>query len=332
MRNDLLFDQVIVPESMLFGYPSRISNIYEPVVESIIQKSLIIPSEKITVSVEHSVLLPSYLEVRKVGVRDKILLFNERRKFGSIENLGERLVYDARYVYNNNITHLIQHHLAALGFMKKELGVTRENVVVLFEGNAPKLAIEIMRFLGYEVLSTSRRVSCNSIQVKVDPNNFFHLLSYVKYVEFSISEKSFPDKIFISRLNTRKLINEDEVDNFLCCQGYEKVYFEGLSFGDQWAMMMNASNVIAIHGAALGALAFSGFGNKKISLIELFSPGLVVNSFRKYVAILNGSWVGCRGEITPKMVRDIDIPGKAKSHAFEDFKISIKSIEEAINY
>jgi len=331
MVKNFLFKQVSVPESMLFGYPSKISNIYEPVVESIIQKSLTIPEERVTVFIENSTL-PSYPELKSVGIRSKIFLFKEQRKLGPIENLGEQLVYDARYVYNNNITHLIQHHLTALGFIRSKLEITCNDIIVLLDGNAPKLAIEVMQLAGYEVLLTSRKVSCNSIHIKVNINNFFHLLPYVKCIDIPTINTNFPDKIFISRKNTRKLINEVEVDEFLCGLGYEKVYFEEISIAEQWAMMINVKNIVAIHGAALGALAFFDPGKEKLNLIELFSPGLVVNSFRKYIAMLDGNWVGCRGEITPEIVRDIDIPGKSKRHAFDDFKVSVQSIDEALMY
>jgi len=331
MIYDFIFEQVNVSESMLFGYPSRVSNIYEPVVESILQKSFRIDRAKVTISIEKTTL-PSRSEMFNAGVRDKILNFNERVRFGSIEKLGERLVYDARYVYNNNIAHLIQHHLAQLGFMKKELGVGPEDVTILFERNAPKLALDVMGVLGYETISTSRQVSCNSIKSNIDSSDFFHLLPYVKYIDFPESNKSFSEKIFISRHGTRRLINESEVNDFLCCLGYEKIYYEDLSHSEQWTIMMNASNIVAIHGAALGVLPFSSYNSGKVGLIELFPSGLVVNSYRKYMAILNGQWVGCRGQVTPEVVRDIDIPGIEKKHAFDDFKISIKSLEEAIMY
>mgnify|MGYP000193820966 CR=1 FL=1 len=331
MSEDFFFKQVAVPESILFGYPSRISSIYEPAVERVIQKSLTIPDEKVTVFFEHTTL-PSYPELRNVGIRSKIYLFNEQRKFGLVEKLGEQLVYDARYIDNNNMTHLIQHHLTALGFINSKLGITCNDVIVLLDRNAPKLAIDVIQLAGYEVLLTSRKVACNSVHVKVNINNFFHLLPYVKCIDIPTIKTSFPDKIFLSRRNTRKLINEAEVDECLCGVGYEKVYFEEISIVEQWSIMKNATNIVAIHGAALGALAFADLGNKKLNLLELFSPGLVVNSFRKYVAMLDGNWVACRGEITPQIVRDIDIPAKVKNHAFDDFKVSVESIEEALMY
>ena len=194
------------------------------------------------------------------------------------------------------------------------------------------MAEDVFSLVGYDVVKTDLEVEANLIEVSVE--QFFHLLTHVRHLDIGSWVSGCPRKVFISRRGSRRLTNEAEIEASLRAEGFEKVYFENIPILEQWSIMRDATDIIAIHGAALGGLAFQAAREDGLQarLIELFGAGFVVNPFRKFMAVLGGEWVGCRGKITPEVVRDIDEPGRAKSHAFDDFELSFEAIETALRW
>jgi Glycosyltransferase 61 len=313
---------VVVPDGNLFCHPSRLANTYEPGVEKIIQNSFIIPRENVRLSIRHGVTLP-YAEQIALGWKRRLLTQASLLLGVQSINLHERLAYDTRSIFNGNMAHLVQHHIANLGYLKEQTGYGSTDVTIILDSRPPELAARVFALLGYEVCKTDLPVTANLVEVS--SSNFFHLLPWVRHVDVDWLSDDGPKKIFLSRKHTRKLTNESEVEHFLRGHGFQKVYFEDMSIREQWSMMRNANYVVAIHGAALGNLAFqaSRTDGRNVNLIELFSSGFVVNPYRKFMAVLGGDWVGCRGRITPQIVEDIDVPGKLKAHAFDDFELSL---------
>ena len=64
-------------------------------------------------------------------------------------------------------------------------------------------------------------------------------------------------KIYISRLSTRKVINEAQLEKLLTNAGYKFLQLENFSINDQIYLFKNAQSVIAPHGAGLTNLLFS---------------------------------------------------------------------------
>jgi tetratricopeptide (TPR) repeat protein len=85
-------------------------------------------------------------------------------------------------------------------------------------------------------------------------------------------------RIYISRVqsSTRKIINEEEMINFLEKYGFQKVTFESMSFAEQVACIGLAEVVIAPHGAGLTNLVFSAPGTK---VIEIFPASYITNCY-----------------------------------------------------
>ncbi|MDK3157436.1 glycosyltransferase family 61 protein [Kamptonema cortianum] len=81
-------------------------------------------------------------------------------------------------------------------------------------------------------------------------------------------------RIYISRASAthRKIKNEAELINFLKPLGFQVVYLEQLSVGEQARLFASAKVVLAAHGAGLSNLVFCQPGTQ---VIELFSPEYV---------------------------------------------------------
>lgn len=330
LRDKYHFDVVKIPSSELLCHPSRITNTYELGVERIFLDEDYIPGCDVDVCIEHH-MTQSFIEQRNVGLRRKLKYFIATSTYDKKINFGEKLIYDARHIDNENMAHLIQEHFSILGFLSAKYGYGRNDVAIILDKFPPKLAVEAFGVIGYEVVATDNIVSGNII--RINGGDVFNFLPYVNSLEINFLTDAMPEKIFISRKNTRKIENECEIDSLLKNEGFEKVYFEDTSIIEQWSLMHNVTDVVAIHGAALGCLAFNELNKSKnnFKLVELFGSGFVVNPFRKYMAMLNGRWIGCRGKITPEVVRDIDCPGMTKRHVFDDFELAPKVLELALS-
>lgn len=91
-------------------------------------------------------------------------------------------------------------------------------------------------------------------------------------------EKNFNKKIFINRRNTfsRRIINEEEVQNYLKDNEIEEVFLEDYDLNEQANIISNAELVIAIHGSGLTNLIFARENTK---VIEIFPPHMMVDCY-----------------------------------------------------
>lgn len=321
--------EVRVPAATMYCHPTRLSNIYAATTETVLVDPETLPAQTATIRIVHETTraLP---EFRDIGRRGKARTWLERFTHGPRLDFTERLVYDARGVDNANIAHLFQHHLAALGLAKKRLGVGQGQCLILLESSAPRFARELFKLAGYDTCATNLPVRANFLRFDIDASVPYHMLRHVGEIELAGSDAGLPKRIFISRRGTRRLLNEAEVVALMTAHGFETVYFEEISIHAQWSMVRHAEAIAAIHGAALGYLATrSGAPGVPFKLLELFSPGLVADCFRKYAATLGGRWVGCRGRLTPEFIRCLDGPDP-KAMEGAHFELDTGTIERGL--
>lgn len=328
-----------VPGSMVFGYPTRLVDAWVPAVERVQLPAFRVPECTATVSVEaRSTGSHAGVARRPRGpwrkLRRSLSRIGQARKRPM--HLGDRLVYDARWKDQGNIAHIIHHVLARLELARKVLAEPlgrRPDILVLLPVRPPKLAVDVYRFTGIETVCTDGSVDANVVSIDCDP--FYGLLPLLSNFEIPAYEADTPRRLFISRRKNRLLINEDEIRALLEDRGFASFYFENIPLNRQWSLLRNATDVVAIHGAALGALAFHRGANANVPsfrVTELFGAGFVVDVFRRYAAVLKGSWVGVRGRITPAIVQDLDVRGANFRHAFEPFEIDPECLELALQW
>lgn len=324
------FPALRVRGSWLFCDPTRLFNTYEPSVYRIWEKPFLSNSQDVTSRIHHGIASPP--EPGRLGRWNRLAARLESLRYSGCLDLGERLAYDARGVDNSNMAHLIHRHLAMLAHFHERSGFGSHDVTVLLQSRGDTMAREVFSLAGYQTIETLRPVRCN--QVTVDYSNFMHLLPAIRHLNIEDWVEDGPKRIFISRRNTRRLTNERAIMDFLRARGFETVYFEEIPILKQWSWVRGAKRVVAIHGAALGCLAFQATRDDgpAADLVELFTPGFVVNPYREYQAALGGRWVGCRGRLTPSVIRNVDNPRLFKAHAFDDFHLAIETLDEALQW
>ncbi len=108
-----------------------------------------------------------------------------------------------------------------------------------------------------------------------------------KFILKNQIKKDLPKKIYINRkdsvyesLNIRKIINENEVVEFLEKNGFVSVILSDLSFEDQIKLFMNADFVTGLHGAGYANIVFCS-PNTKILELKPYSSGDVIKNLSK---------------------------------------------------
>ena len=320
----------------MHGGRSRFVNIYAPEVELIRLSAAAIPPHPVRlVSARgdtRSHLQHYASRVRMVGPRTLLRYGLERVRNGRVLDLGNRIAYDARWVFNGNLAHVLQHHAATLGFIRARIGVGPGDCLVVLESDAPPLARQLLDLLGYETVLTHRAVRAHLVSVEQLRDVPYHLLPFAAALQPAVLPPTSVRKVFIPRRNGRRLINEAEIRGIVEAQGFTTIYMEDLPLPEQMSVMRHAETVLAVHGAALGHLALrsTAQGNAPIDLIEILSPALVTDIFRKYVAAQGGLWRGCRGTITSEMVRVVEESPQYKGAAHQAFHLDPRALEASL--
>ena len=314
---------ILVPAAYLIGGPSRFTNIYAPVPETILLDREVVPGQIATVSVRHG-QTNALQENRGEGRRARLRTLLEHATRGSqAVEMGERTVYDARWVFNGNLAHLFGHHLGNLGFAKSMLGIDGANCLVILEKNTPRIAHDFFHLVGYETHETNGAVQGNVLSIDFDHTASYHLIPYIRQLEPPGIDSGGPDRICISRRTSRRITNEAEILAMCVREGYETVYFEEIPLKAQWSLLKHASSVVSIHGAALGYLNTRGVAGTSapFELLEIFSPGLVADCYRKMTAVVGGHWIGCRGKVTADFYRCVEESRNYKDMDAVDFHL-----------
>ena len=144
-------------------------------------------------------------------------------------------------------------------------------------------------------------------------------------------------KIFLNRKPPlRSLINNEEVKRFLTEIGYQELFMEDYGAAEQIAIILQASSIVAIHGAALAPLLFREVRHGPFDVIELAPPGHVVPFFREMVASLSCKYRMVRGVPDAAMVGDaysnVEMPSMlfTSKHSLRPFKTDLLSLSFAL--
>jgi len=141
--------------------------------------------------------------------------------------------------------------------------------------------------------------------------------------------KQTPERVFISRKGTRRLINENEVEQTLQEYGFEKFYFEDIPISEQWSLAKNAKVIVGLHGAALSSLVFN---RNAVKVVELFHPGYVTNMYQHMTNAISGTWCGVTGQLPENVIGELDFKQKARSFALSPTRINTTSLRMALEY
>lgn len=131
-------------------------------------------------------------------------------------------------------------------------------------------------------------------------------------------------KIFISRkkAKVRRIINEDEVINFLAGYGFEPVCLEDFNLQEQAEIMNSADMVIAPHGSGITNVVFC---NKGSTIVEIFNFEGFTQPFNKICKRLGLKHYSC-------FTNDINIPEEQKKLGLNcDIYVDINELKKLLD-
>ena len=327
---------IAVPSAWMFASKTLLANIHAPASERIWLPAESLPASGARVTATRATR--SLFDYgRGLPRRTRPRLWAERLRLGARLDLGETRVYDSRWIYAGNIAHMIHDHMAALGLIRRLSGLGPEHLTVVVEPGQPALVRQIFERFGYRCLErygpvTAEFVDLEGVDLYQRVPFLGELAKPARVEDRDANGVPLPRKLYIARRGSRYLENEAELLPLLAARGFDRVYMEDHALETQWALLRHASQVVGIHGAGLSALAFRAPERRPFALLELFPAGFVSYCYRRYAAALGGAWVGCRGEITERIVAGLQPdrfdPIALSTHAF---RVDPETLEMALD-
>lgn len=308
-----------------------------PKVERIFLPPAVFPQGDLTVSLSNSEEVAKSQNLRR---RQKIAarIIGEKKAV----SISENFIVDFRSHYPSNWSHSLNNHLPLAYCLKNMLAEFDPSIKfdLLFDEQVPNYIVDLFEYFGFSCLRYSGPVIGKFYNYELQPFASINakgreilrdnVIENREHAELYEAPKNLPSKIFISRKDTRKLVNEHEVEEFLSAQGYTKIYAEDFTIQDQLRLFIHSTNIVAIHGAALAPLFFRPESAPTLNLVELFTAGHLSSHFRAMADQIDANWVGVRGYIEPGMIKSAyDYKKPFVNYSLSPFKVDIESLKTA---
>lgn len=254
------------------------------------------------------------------------------------------VLIDLRRSAPGNWSHFLADHLPLTFFLVDNLKISPSQLKILLPKKIPAHIRQAAEIFGLCSVCTNDIVVGEGISYDVSQANGMRSVRHewvqkrwvqerlARAMERNSPGQDLPKRVFISRRDTRRLRNEDEVADHLSRLGFRKIYIEDLPVIDQFRVFNEAECIVAIHGAGLAPLLYRNSQSKKSEIIELFPPGITNLVWRVAAAQVNCNWIGVRGHIEVQHVKHMyDLKRSFLKFSWEDFTIDVASIDLALD-
>jgi capsular polysaccharide biosynthesis protein len=259
-----------------------------------------------------------------------------------LEDAG--LIVDLRRRNPENWAHFLTNHLPYVFTLAEANGVDWSDLTLLLPEKAPRHVVEAAALFGFHAVRTDRSVAGEGIAFAARPwgGNRGVRADWVRAPRVATALSAalaaaapgpaLPRRVFISRRDSRRLVNEAEIAAHLAGLGLETVYAEDLSVPDQFRLLARAEMVVAIHGAALAPLLYRPEGAPPATVVELMPVGHVTLVWRIVAQQVGCRWAGVRGRIRAEHIAQglYDLDDAFLRFSTEDFEVDPASIDRAI--
>ena len=309
---------VLVPSASMFAYPTRLGDAWNPQM-----LRLHLPPYELAA---HDVFLPVQQEVTQ-----SLALAPGRWFKRFVSSLRPKLIrqdvslYDARYDADGNVAHILTNIAPPVLAAQRHY----PDLTVILRARASSMAQRAYELLGIPFICTDQVVQGRMSALPCGSHSYYGGLypSIFRDRAFDGYQEKTPERIFIARKGSRRLLNEADVEAALQSYGFQKFYFEDIPIAQQWSLVRNAHVVVATHGAAMAGLVFN---QRSAKVVELFHPGYVVNQYRTITGVIGGQWCGVMGQLPSGIIQALDIDEDARRFAMDPVRIDLGSLEEAL--
>lgn len=253
------------------------------------------------------------------------------------------ILIDMRHHAPDNWAHFLTNHLPSAFYMMDIAEVPHASSKIILPARIPKYIRAAVEVFGLSYICTDDNITGEGLTLASSSwgnmrsarhcwvDNSWVRERLASEMERNRSGNDLPKRVFISRRDSRKLINEKEVADHLACLGYVKIYMEDLSVLDQFRVFETADEIIAIHGAGIAPLLYRSDRSRPLSIMELFPPGHVTFVWRLLAHQTGCDWIGVRGHLRKEHIEGVyDLKRPFTRYSTQDFTVDIASIDEAL--
>lgn len=261
------------------------------------------------------------------------------------KGVSDRYYVDLRMFGLGNWSHFINLALPVAVLIRDHFTTLQlSNPVFILDKDPFPAIIELLKYLGFDIHCTNRSVTAPLVQIDFSSSSDAGNIARVSLASISSDIDGLIEEVHVSvggriflnrRPPNRVLKNNAEIREIILDAGFEELFMEDYSAAEQIALVMRASQIIAIHGASLAPLMFRTNANGPLQLIELAPPGHVVPYFRDMIANIPHTYRMVRGVPDPDMAAqafvDVDTPSMnfTKRFSLSEFMLDPESLRFA---
>lgn len=256
------------------------------------------------------------------------------------------IAIDLRHHLDGNWAHMLNNHLPLSFRMLEATGVGWDKALILLPADAPRYIHAAAALFGLDTHATDAVVEGQGLAFSMEPRvgqraaraDWVRLADPARALSATLAGappgQPLPQRVFLSRKDTRVPSNATEVEAFLRARGFETVYPEDLSASDQMHLFAGAEEMVAVHGAGLAPLLYcgasAGLEGGPRRLIEILPCGHVTDVYRVIADRVGCAWIGVRGRLKPEYVRPAhDIGAGFSKFSLDSFEVDVAALEEA---
>lgn len=247
-------------------------------------------------------------------------------------------VFDLRRNAPGNWAHFLNNHLPLVLHICDQLGVHPGDALLVLPGDIPSYICAAADALGLRYIATDDALTGQGILYDVQPWTALrsvratwvrHPYLQDKLHTLETETAPGPKRVFLSRKDTRNIVNEAEVSDWLAKRGFVTLYPEDLSAAEQIILLRHCEIAVGVHGAGLAPLLFAAGGVLR-HMVEILHAGHMTDVYRDMAQQVGCGWIGVRGRIKPKYVTPAYTIGTPfKTYSLESFDVDIRSLDIA---
>lgn len=249
--------------------------------------------------------------------------------------------HDCRRISPQNWAHLLNDQLPLHLHVCAHFGEDPSRVSMLLPADMPDYGLRALALFGIPVLATDGPVEGDALISRYGfstalkgPRAGWAAATYPRAVIARVLAQSagHPERVFLSRRDTRKISNMAEIAPVLERHGFVTIFPESLSVEDQIRLFHEPRQMLAIHGAGLAPLLYRQPDSRLQHLIEILPCGHMSDNFRVVAQQVGLDWIGLRGRLKPEYVAPAqDFSQKIfKRFSLDDFEVDPVALETAL--
>ena len=257
------------------------------------------------------------------------------------QHIDGKILFDLRHHGPDNWAHFLNNHLPIVFRLCEEASIGWGDVLLVTPADIPAYIRAGAAVFGFETLPTDAAVSGEGIAFEMTPWTAIRteraawvrrpgILEAIRTAPSS--GPALPQRAFLARRDTRVIANMHDIEPCLAARGYETIYVEDLSAAGPLRRVQDATEIVAVHGAALAPLLYVPPEGPLQHLTEILPVGHMTDVYRVMAHQVGISWIGVRGKIKPDYVTASYRLGDAfKDFSLDSFEVDVVALEQSLD-